>query len=113
MVLHPYHKELSALHVGCEAPRAYYIPYQSDGAARTMDREQSAYFQNLCGEWDFRFYDTFEDLPEDFPAEPLDRNALRTFLSAAAKKRFMADFTGGVARLLFSRSGFLLLALHG
>ena len=73
MVLHPYHKELSALHVGCEAPRAYYIPYQSDGAARTMDREQSAYFQNLCGEWDFRFYDTFEDLPEDFPAEPLDR----------------------------------------
>ena len=72
MIPHPYHKELSSLHVGCEAPRAYYIPYADEQTARTTDREQSARFYNLCGEWDFRFYASFEDLPQQFPAEPLN-----------------------------------------
>ena len=72
MIPHPYHKELSSLHVGCEAPRAYYIPFADEASARTADREQSAYFCNLCGEWDFRYYASFEDLAEAFPAEALD-----------------------------------------
>ena len=68
---HPYHKELESLHVGCEAPRAYYIPFADEDTAKTMDRAQSAYFYDLCGEWDFRFYASFEDLDEAFPAESL------------------------------------------
>lgn len=71
MTPHPYHKELSSLHVGCEAPRAYYIPFADIPSAKTTDREQSAYFRNLCGEWDFRYYASFEDLEPAFPAEPL------------------------------------------
>lgn len=72
MMIRPYHKELESLHVGCEAPRAYYIPFADEASARTTDRERSAYFRNLCGEWDFRYYASFEDLAPDFPAEPLD-----------------------------------------
>ena len=72
MMIRPYHKELESLHVGCEAPRAYYIPFADEASARTTDRECSAYFHNLCGEWDFRYYASFEDLAPDFPAEPLD-----------------------------------------
>ncbi len=71
MNVYPYHKELTSLHVGCEAPRAYYIPYADAASARTFDRDRSAYFYNLCGSWDFRFYASFEDLASDFPSEPL------------------------------------------
>ena len=71
MILHPYHKHLSSLHVGCEEPRAYYIPYADEASARIMDREQSAFFRSLCGEWGFRYYASFEDVGDDFPAEPL------------------------------------------
>ena len=72
MIEHVYHKDLAHLHVGCEAPRAYYIPYADAETARTFARAQSPFFQNLCGEWDFRYYETFEDLDETFPAEPTD-----------------------------------------
>ena len=72
MMIRPYHKELESLHVGCEAPRAYYIPFADEASARTTDRERSAFFRNLCGEWDFRYYASFEDLAPDFPAETLD-----------------------------------------
>ena len=69
MIGHAFHKDLTHLHVGCEAPRAYYIPYADDNTARTFDREQSALFENLCGEWDFRYYASFEDLDDAFPNE--------------------------------------------
>ena len=72
MLEQAFHKDLTHLHVGCEAPRAYYIPYADAKSACTFDREQSAYFQNLCGEWDFRYYETFEDLDDAFPNEPAD-----------------------------------------
>lgn len=71
MIVHPYHKELQSLHFGCEAPRAYYIPFADEATARTMDRTQSARYCDLCGEWDFRFYASFEDLDEVFPTEPM------------------------------------------
>ena len=72
MIPQPYHKQLEHLHVGCEAPRAYYVPFADESTARTMDRERSSRFTNLCGEWDFRYYPTFEDLDAAFPAETLD-----------------------------------------
>lgn len=71
MEFRSYHKDLSALHVGTEEPRAYYIPYDSEISAQKADRNESAYFMNLCGEWDFRFYETFEDLESTFPNEPV------------------------------------------
>lgn len=61
-----YHKDLNSLHIGCEAPRAYFVPCKSEEAALTLDREKSESFVNLCGEWNFKYYETFEDVEEDF-----------------------------------------------
>lgn len=60
-----YHKSLEHLHIGCEKPRAYFIPYHAEDVALKGERELSESFINLCGEWDFKFYDSFEDLPAD------------------------------------------------
>ena len=56
-----YHKDLNSLHIGCEAPRAYFVPFRSEAAALTFDREKSESFVNLCGEWDFKFYNSFNN----------------------------------------------------
>ena len=52
-----YHKLLSALHVGCTAPRAYYVPYASEKSALRDVRAESENFLSLCGDWDFKFYE--------------------------------------------------------
>ncbi len=66
-----YHKSLSALHVGCEAPRAYYIPYQNEAAALRDDRSASTSFISLCGDWDFHFYKSILEVP-DFCCDGFD-----------------------------------------
>lgn len=65
-----YHKMHEYLHVGCEEPRAYYVPYETQKKALECERDASAYFMNLCGEWNFRFYESFEDLEDDFLSLP-------------------------------------------
>ncbi|MBQ7346848.1 MAG: DUF4981 domain-containing protein [Clostridia bacterium] len=62
-----YHQTLEYLHVGCEKPRAYFIPYHSDKAAATGNRAASDRFLSLCGEWSFRYYRSVNDV-EDFTA---------------------------------------------
>ena len=65
-----YYRELEHIHVGCAAPRAYYIPFPSESDA-VKNREESAFFTSLNGEWDFRFFPNAEELAlenEDFPA---------------------------------------------
>ncbi len=66
MKIKAYHKDLGSLHVGCEKPRAYFIPYHSEEAALNGNRENSEFLTNLCGEWNFNFYNSFEDIEEDF-----------------------------------------------
>ena len=63
-----YHRSLADLHVGCEKPRAYFIPYQSREAANTLNRAESDRFLSLCGEWSFRYYNSERELP-DFTAD--------------------------------------------
>ncbi len=63
-----YHRSLEHLHVGCEVPHAYFIPYQSDAAANTCNRGVSDRFISLCGEWAFHYYDSVWKIP-DFTAE--------------------------------------------
>ena len=58
----PYYRELSTLHIGCAAPRAYFVPYASLSAAKSGNRAYSDFFLSLCGEWDFRFFDS-PDIP--------------------------------------------------
>ena len=60
-----YHQTLESLHVGCEKPHAYFIPYHSAACAETGNRALSGRFVSLCGEWNFRFYRSVNDV-EDF-----------------------------------------------
>lgn len=62
-----YHRTQQTLHVGCERPHAYLIPYQSDAAADSGNRALSDRFLSLCGEWSFRYYDALYKVP-DFTA---------------------------------------------
>ena len=71
-----YHKDHDFLHVGCEEPRAYFIPYESKEKALAGNRDDSAYLMNLCGDWNFRFYESFEDLEDDFLALPFKEKML-------------------------------------
>ena len=60
-----YHLSNKHLHVGCEKPRAYYIPHSSFESARSGVRTQSDRFLLLNGEWDFRYYSSFTDYHEN------------------------------------------------
>ena len=68
-----YHKSLEALHVNCERPRAYFIPYGSEATAKKDNRQESKNFISLCGDWDFHFYKSIHEAPnflsEDFCEE--------------------------------------------
>ncbi len=57
-----YHKKLEYLHVGCERPRAYFVPFENEKAARSGIRDYSKYFKTLMGEWDFKFYSSVCEL---------------------------------------------------
>jgi beta-galactosidase len=59
-----YHKSLKHLHVGCEAPRAYFIPHANAETAALGVRDYSNYFKSLIGEWDFKFYRSIYDVPD-------------------------------------------------
>ena len=62
MKITAYHKSLEQLHVGTLAPRAYFIPYTTAAGAKKGLRDASAQFTNLSGEWDFKFYESYEDV---------------------------------------------------
>lgn len=66
-----YHKGLDTLHVGCEKPRAYFIPFGSAEAAVFGERENSDRFISLCGDWDFKYYSSEYEF-EDFLAADFD-----------------------------------------
>ena len=71
-----YHKDHDFLHVGCEEPRAYFVPYESKEKALANNRDESEYLMNLCGDWNFRFYESFEDLEDDFLCLPFKEKML-------------------------------------
>ena len=58
------YENLSVLQIGRAPERAHYIPYESLEKALRGDREASAYFMNLNGTWDFRYFERDIDLPE-------------------------------------------------
>lgn len=51
-----YHEDMHTLHVGCEEPHAYFIPYDTAKKAKHNNRGASAFVKSLCGEWNFKFY---------------------------------------------------------
>ena len=63
-----YHKSQEYLHIGCEKPVAYFIPYGTEVSAREGNRAESDRFVSLCGEWSFRYYASVNDI-DDFTAD--------------------------------------------
>lgn len=72
-----YHRSLEHLHVNCEKPRSYFIPYESEKSAKKGNRAASASFVSLCGDWDFRWFPKIEDavdfLAPDFSTAGFDK----------------------------------------
>ena len=60
-----YHKTNRVLHVGCEPPRSYYIPFENENEAMAGERGRSPRFKSLNGTWQFRYYLSFADFSED------------------------------------------------
>ena len=61
------HENTETQELGTLPPRAYYIPFSEDQQP-TDDRRQSKRFELLNGEWDFEYFDSIIDLPDDFPS---------------------------------------------
>ena len=57
-----YHQNQKTLHIGCEAPRAYFIPFTSEDDALTKTRGQSPVFKTLNGEWYFKYFKSFSEV---------------------------------------------------
>ena len=57
-----YHKSLDVLEMNPVAPRAYYIPYHTEEAAIKGERVESAYYRDMCGEWDFKYFSSIQDI---------------------------------------------------
>ena len=72
-----YHKTLDTLHEGCLAPHAYFIPYPDRASADRALRGASSYFKPLTGDWQFRYYESVDDV-EDFLSPAFDRASMDT-----------------------------------
>ena len=72
-----YHLSNKTLHVNCDKPHAYFIPYGTKTAAKRGNRASSDRFLSLCGEWSFRFYPSVSEVPDftapDWSEEGSDR----------------------------------------
>ena len=64
-----YHKTLAELHVGCEKPHAYFIPYKTEEESLRSIRDYSPYFKSLIGSWDFMFFESVDDVPDPRAAQ--------------------------------------------
>ena len=59
------HRDIKVIHENTCKPRAYYIPYESEKNAKANERNKSPYFKNLCGTWNFKFFDSAAEIDED------------------------------------------------
>jgi len=58
------------LHIGTEKPSSYIIPLDNPNI---KNREDSAYFTLLNGEWDFKYYNSVQYIDEDFVKPGFDK----------------------------------------
>lgn len=70
-MIEKYYLSPEYLHIGCEKPSAYFIPF-SEGQYPFEEREKSERFTLLNGMWDFKFYNNVRELDlegKGFPSE--------------------------------------------
>ena len=61
-----YLENLDLQHEGENAPHAYFIPFDRNEETKDKQREESSRFLLLNGQWQFQYYHSVNDLPEDF-----------------------------------------------
>ena len=66
------HEDTTVFCRGTLPPRAYFIPF-AEGQQPSPDRTASERFELLNGSWEFMYFDSIIDLPDDFTSMPLDR----------------------------------------
>ncbi len=66
MQLPRYHCDPTALHVGTQPPRSYYLPASGRATASNTARTDNDRFTRLNGVWDFSYYASPADVPENF-----------------------------------------------
>ena len=59
-----YHEDPSKLHIGTLGDHAYFIPFGKEQDAFS-ERESSCFFELLNGEWEFAYYDSIIDMPDE------------------------------------------------
>ncbi|WP_032092967.1 glycoside hydrolase family 2 TIM barrel-domain containing protein [Necropsobacter rosorum] len=72
MVLPNYFQNPQILHVNTTPHHAYFIPHRSVESAVKNPRELSACFMDLNGDWGFRYFDSYWDMPADFLTQPTE-----------------------------------------
>lgn len=65
MIQTNYHEDPQQLHINTEKNRNYYIPFSPEQDA-FAERETSHRFVLLNGSWNFRYYESFQDLEDNF-----------------------------------------------
>ena len=60
-----FHEDPAKLHIGTLTDHCYFIPFGKEQDAFS-ERESSRFFELLNGEWDFAYYDSIVDMPDDF-----------------------------------------------
>ena len=73
-----YWEDPRSLHVGCEKPRAYFIPYEDEQKAIQGIRGDSRYVTALDGLWKFRYHESVEEVEGDFLSEGYDASGWDT-----------------------------------
>lgn len=61
-----YWEDPQTLHLGCEKPRAYFVPYATREEAVKRIREKSRFVKMLSGTWRFRYFESVERIDEHF-----------------------------------------------
>ncbi|MBZ9686746.1 DUF4981 domain-containing protein [Clostridium estertheticum] len=67
-----YYEDLTVMQLNREGPRAYYIPYSSEGTAFSKKRGHSPFYQNLNGTWKFQYYSSVNNVVDGFYEEATD-----------------------------------------
>ncbi|MBP3309133.1 MAG: DUF4981 domain-containing protein [Clostridia bacterium] len=59
-----YHKTNKTLHIGCEEPHAYFIPYADERSAARALRDESPYFKTLIGKWQLLYFSSVDEISD-------------------------------------------------
>ena len=66
LVVEKYWENPSVLHVNCEKPRAYFVPYENEIKAKMGVRGASDYFTCLNGVWKFKYHSSIYNVEDGF-----------------------------------------------